>query len=103
LLVTYDTEYPEPLHTKRPVPDAFGAALVLTPQRESRSLARLEARLVEEPPDALANPGLEALRRSIPAARGLPLLEALAHTARARSVLEYLDAWSVAVEVEPCT
>jgi hypothetical protein len=102
LLVTYDTEYPEPLHAKRPVPDAFGAALVLTPQREPRSLARLEARLVEERPDALADPGLEALRRSIPAARGLPLLEALARGARARCVLEYLDAWSLAVEVEPC-
>jgi len=30
LLVAYDTEYPEPIHSKRPVPDAFGAALVLT-------------------------------------------------------------------------
>jgi hypothetical protein len=103
LLVTYDTEYPEPLHAKRPVPDAFGTALVVTPRRESRSLARIEARLVEERPDALADPGLEALRRSIPAARGLPLLEALARGARARSILEYLDVWSVAVDVEPCT
>ncbi len=45
LLVAYDTEYPEPLHAKRPVPDAFGAALVLTPHRERGSLARIEASL----------------------------------------------------------
>ena len=33
LLVAYDTEYPEPIRSKRPVPDAFGTALVLTPDR----------------------------------------------------------------------
>ena len=26
LLVAYDTDYPEPLHAKRPIPDAFGSA-----------------------------------------------------------------------------
>ena len=38
LLVAYDTEYPEPMRSTRPIPDAFGAALVLTPQKERRSL-----------------------------------------------------------------
>jgi hypothetical protein len=45
LLVAYDTEYPHPLHAKRPVPDAFGTSLVLTPFREPGSLARIEASL----------------------------------------------------------
>jgi Beta-ketoacyl synthase, N-terminal domain len=102
LLVAYDTEYPEPLRAKRPVPDAFGTAMVLTPRREPASLARLEARLVDEAPQPLAHAGLEALRRSIPAARALPLLKSLAEGTRARTVLEYLDAIGMAVDVEPC-
>jgi hypothetical protein len=31
LLVAYDSAYPEPLHGVRPIPDAFGVAMVLTP------------------------------------------------------------------------
>src|ERR1700674_1137162 len=43
LLVAYDSEYPQPLPAKRPIPDAFGVALVLTPERRASSLARLDA------------------------------------------------------------
>jgi len=102
LLVAYDTEYPEPLHAKRPIPDAFGAALVLTPRREPGSLARLGAVLGTECAEPLADARLEALRRSIPAARALPLLRHLALRRRARTVLEYLGAPNLAVEVDPC-
>jgi hypothetical protein len=102
LLVTYDTEYPEPLHAKRPVPDAFGTAMVLTPRRESSSLARLDARLTDEAPEELAHAELEALRRSIPAARALPLLKSVAQGRPARTVLEYLDVRGMAVETAPC-
>jgi beta-ketoacyl synthase-like protein len=102
LLVAYDTEYPEPIRAIRPVPDAFGTAMVLTPRREPKSLARLRVHLVDEAPDTLAHPELEALRRSIPAARALPLLEPLAERTRTRTILEYLDVMSMAVEVEPC-
>jgi Beta-ketoacyl synthase, N-terminal domain len=31
LLVAYDSAYPEPLHGVRPIPDAFGVAMVLAP------------------------------------------------------------------------
>jgi hypothetical protein len=31
LLIAYDSEYPEPLHSKRPIPDCAGVALLLTP------------------------------------------------------------------------
>jgi Beta-ketoacyl synthase, N-terminal domain len=31
LLVAYDSAYPEPLHAVRPIPDAFGVAMVLAP------------------------------------------------------------------------
>ena len=45
LLVAYDSEYPQPLHDKRPIPDAFGIALVLTPERREDSVAKLTARI----------------------------------------------------------
>ena len=100
LLVAYDTEYPEPLHATRPIPDAFGVALVLTPERGPASLASLEAELTDEACDTLADPDLEALRRAIPAARCLPMLERLAAGGKGRAVLEYLDVASVAVRIE---
>jgi hypothetical protein len=102
LLVTYDTEYPEPIHAKRPIPDAFGTALVLTPCRTPTSLARIELTLDEAAHDTLADPQLEAMRQAIPAARCLPLLRQMALGAPGRIVLEYLDVSRVALQVEPC-
>ncbi|HEX4152412.1 MAG TPA: beta-ketoacyl synthase chain length factor [Steroidobacteraceae bacterium] len=102
LLVAYDTEYPDPLHAKRPVPDAFGIALVLARNCDARSVARIEAALGGEPADILEDPRLEALRRTIPAARALPLLRQVALQTQRRVVLEYLDVCNVAVEVAPC-
>jgi hypothetical protein len=102
LLVAYDAEYPEPLHSQRPVPDAFGIALVLTPGREERSSARLEAALAAGNPDQLENPGLETLRRTIPSARSLPLIRLLALGGPGRVILEYMDGLSLAVQVAPC-
>lgn len=102
LLVSYDVEYPEPMHAKRPIPDAFGAALVLTSQRDSTSLARIEATLGDAPADTMSQPPLESLRLSIPAARCLPLLRQLALEQAGRIVLDYLDVSQVVVGVEPC-
>jgi hypothetical protein len=106
LLVAYDTEYPEPIHSKRPVPDAFGAALVLTPDRGLHSAARIDVALGDEQPDTLADSMLETLRLSIPAARCLPLLSRLARADAGRTVLEYLDRGSgvsaMVVNVAPC-
>jgi hypothetical protein len=103
LLVAYDTAYPQPLHAKRPIPDPFGVALVLTPAREAHSLARIEATLSDSAYDRLSNPELEALRAAVPAARSLPLLRLLALGAPGRTVLEYLDTAHAAVQIEPCT
>jgi hypothetical protein len=102
LLVAYDTEYPPPLHAKRPIPDAFGIAMVFSPEKTPRSLARLEVSLTEAGADCLADAGLESLRRAIPAARGLPLLRLLAAGAAGNCVLDYLDVTRAAVQVEPC-
>ncbi|TAM53348.1 MAG: 3-oxoacyl-ACP synthase [Burkholderiaceae bacterium] len=106
LLLAYDVDYPEPLRSVRPVPDAFGVALVLSPQRSAGSLAcvRLhgDSCLTGDPADLLADPVLESLRRSIPAARSLPLLCALAMRRGGRVVLDYLDGLQLALELTPC-
>jgi Beta-ketoacyl synthase, N-terminal domain len=102
LLVAYDTSYPQPLHAKRPMADAFGVALVLTPQRGASSVARLDATLTDLDFDRLADPALEDLRCSIPAARSLPMLRRLAMREAGPAILEYLDVSRMKVHIEPC-
>lgn len=106
LLLAYDVDYPEPLRSVRPVPDAFGVALLLNPRRSAGSLAwvRLhgDSYLTSDPADSLADAVLESLRRSIPAARSLPLLRALAMRQSGRVVLDYLDGLQLALQLTPC-
>jgi hypothetical protein len=102
LLVAYDTEYPPPLHAKRPLPDALGMAMVLTPEPISGSIASIELTLTDEPYDKMADLELETLRGAIPAARSLPLLRLLAMGAPGRAILDYLDVSRAAVQIEPC-
>jgi len=102
VMVTYDTSYPPPLDAKRPIPDAFGIAMVLVPSMTPQSLARLDVALTDEAFDTMREPRLEALRASIPAARGLPLLETLALRKKGRTIIEYLDIARAGVQVEPC-
>jgi hypothetical protein len=106
LLVVYDTEYPEPLFSKRPLPDTMGVALVLAPRRGERSAASITldggAYLTTSAADTMADPALEALRKSIPAARALPLLECIAKGQARSVVLAYLDPTQFKVEVAPC-
>jgi hypothetical protein len=113
LLVAYDTEYPQPLRAKRPIPDAFGVALLLTPQRTATSLARIEATLAAAVPppavsqetatlDRMSDPRLEFLRSSIPAARCLPLLQQIALQEPGLVALAYLDQSRTLVQVAPC-
>jgi hypothetical protein len=65
-------------------------------------MARIDVALGDERPDTMADPMLESLRLSIPAARCLPLLSHLARADAGRTVLEYLDVSSMVVNVEPC-
>jgi hypothetical protein len=102
LMVAYDTEYPQPLHAKRPMPDAFGVAFVLRAERGPRSLARLDAALTADAFDRLRDPALEELRGAIPAARCLPLLALLATRQSGHTTLEYLDMLRMSIEVAPC-
>jgi hypothetical protein len=106
LLVVYDTNYPEPLHATRPVPDTLGVAMVLSPRRGDHSLARIVLAgtdfLTMAAPSTLDNAELECLRQSIPAARALPLLQAIATGQSTSLVLAYLNDAHLALEVAPC-
>ena len=98
LLVASDTPYPEPLHTARPLPDHFGMALVLGASATARSIASLSLELAPgaTPATPCTDAALEALRQAIPAACGLPLLQALAGAAPLqRLVLPYLPTLSL--------
>ncbi|MEO8805703.1 MAG: beta-ketoacyl synthase chain length factor [Burkholderiaceae bacterium] len=104
LLVASDTPYPEPLHTARPLPDNFGLALVLSATRSARSLASLRIELTpgRGAPTACGDVSLEALRCAIPAACGLPLLQALARDEEHAQplVLTYLPTLRLHVDVQ---
>jgi hypothetical protein len=103
LLLAYDTQYPEPLNAKRPIPDAFGVALVLAPEARAATLAKLTAMLTASGADRMSEPRLEEMRASIPAARSLPLLSKLARRESGRVTLDYLRHARLALEVEPCS
>lgn len=108
LLVSYDAPYPSPLLEARPVTQTMGMALVLSPLASAHSLAAIDVSLCDEAPTAMVLAELEALRRAIPAGRGLTLLQALAksddNTAmpHQRIVLDYLNQRQLAVELSPC-
>lgn len=96
-----DTGYPEPLHSARPIPDAFGIALVLAPQRSVRAVVKITVSLTDADADRLNDTALEHLRTTIPAARGLPLLRGIALGGDHRVVLDYLDSARLEVVITP--
>src|SRR5450830_1715687 len=85
-----------------PIPDAFGMALVLAPQRSAHALAQISVSLTDASADRLIDAALEALRSAIPAARGLPLLCAIALRQDGCVVLDYLGSTRLAVDITLC-
>jgi hypothetical protein len=100
LLVACDAPYPEPLHAVRPLSDVFAVALLLAPAAASGAARGLALQVV---PGAAATvcacAAFEAMRSTIPAARALPLLHALAGDAAAGVVLEGLPGMALQVRV----
>lgn len=101
LLLAYDSEYPEPLLAKRPLPDCAGVALRLEPTRTAQALAHITVHTTAAPALPLQQPTLEALRTAIPALRALPLLERLALGGAGEVCLAYLPGLQLTVQVEP--
>jgi hypothetical protein len=103
-MVAYDHPYPEPLQTVRPITAPFGMALILTPRQSGKSLAALEVEWVSgrTQETTMQEAGLEALRIGVPAARGLPLLSALASGKPAQISIAYLADNHLVIRVTPC-
>lgn len=102
LLVVYDTPYPEPLHGVRPVPDQFTVSILMTPEATQGSNTGIDLSLENTPPTTLENQDLENIRANIPAARALPLMQAIAqlpeHASPADIYLEYVNRRSLRVK-----
>jgi hypothetical protein len=102
LLVSYDSEYPEPLFAKRNTPDCAGVALVLSPQQSDVSKSRIQLTTSRAPAQAMGDAGLEFLRLNVPALRALPLLERMARGEAGAVVLDYLAPMQLELDVHPC-
>ncbi|HVA15614.1 MAG TPA: beta-ketoacyl synthase chain length factor [Stellaceae bacterium] len=102
-LIAYDLPYPAPLNAVRPIGSTFAVGLIITPAPSEASFASLAVALTQgnEPPTAMAEPRLEAIRLGNPAARSLPLLAALARDIEAKVILEYLGNDTVTVSTTP--
>jgi hypothetical protein len=101
-LIAYDVEYPPPLNAVRPISAAFAVALVLSPRPVPTAFASIDLALrpglyAASP----AAPALESLRQNTPAARSLPLLEALARRQDFEITLSYLDDMALTLHITP--
>jgi hypothetical protein len=102
LLIAYDSEYPEPLHSKRNTPDCGGVALLLTPEKTEHSLVKITVSPSTAPAEVMADANLEQLRTTIPALRSLPLLQKLALGESATVCLDYLPPMQLSVTLQLC-
>lgn len=102
LLIAYDSEYPEPLHSMRAIGDCGGVALMLSPERGAASLASIVLEPCAGAADTLADAALESLRLTIPALRALPLLQRLALGRAGAVVLDYLAPMQLNLDLQPC-
>ena len=60
VFIAGDTSYPEPLHSARPILDAFGIALVLAPQHGPQTRAAIQVELTGEAAETLDDPAFGA-------------------------------------------
>ncbi len=103
-LIAYDHAYPEPLHTVRPIGGHFAVALVLSAVQTAQAIASLDLEILSAgiAPSVMAQAELENLRKTIPAARALPLLQVLARESSETVGFKYMADSVVGVRVSPC-
>ncbi|MCU7844750.1 MAG: beta-ketoacyl synthase chain length factor [Candidatus Thiodiazotropha sp. (ex Monitilora ramsayi)] len=104
LLVAYDLPAPDPLREVITVNDTFAASLLISHKSESGDkLADLKLRLKPDLSESRMQHSLmEAKRVATPAARSLPLLEALALKRHASMCVPYLPDMKLSIECIPC-
>jgi hypothetical protein len=103
-LIAYDHPYPEPMAKVRPITAAFAMALILAPQQSKHSLASMDLEFVagKTVESTMQDASLEALRIGVPAARGLPLLAALACGKSTQLSIDYLTDNYLNIRLTPC-
>jgi Beta-ketoacyl synthase, N-terminal domain len=104
LLVACDVPYPEPLHGVRPIADVFAVALVLAPAPAPTITAGrgLSFSITPEMTESTCfHAALDAVRLGIPAARALPLLQALAGAGASQVVLQGLPGMALQLTLAP--
>ncbi len=103
VLSAYDLPYPGPLAAVRRIGAPFATALVLAAEPLARPIGQiaLDLRAPSAAGVTACPPALEPLRRSVPAARSLPLLAALARGEPADVTLDYLDDLALTVRIRP--
>ena len=97
LLIAYDAPHPAPLDAVRRIPDAFAVALALTAAQPAKRRITVALASGNARSDTLDDPRLEQLRRTVPAARSLPLLRLLARDDDGAATLDYLDGLGLTV------
>lgn len=106
LVVVYDAPFPEPLNSARPMAQhPFGLALVLTPADSNVGFSEIAlVGLGRATNDATRprDPNLLDLWSGNPAARGLPVLEALARGQASSLTVQYLLDGHLQLELTPC-
>lgn len=104
LLVVYDLAPPPPLYAARPLVAPFATAFLMSSHQLSQSMAHLSIQIIEsrESETDMKEPLLERLRTGNPAARALPLLQAIATGVTSSILLNYLDHHQIMIDVTPC-
>lgn len=104
MLVAYDYPVPFPLSEPIPITLPFATSLLLSAQvNADGNLGRLDLRLEGDGEEScLQDPQLEQLRLNNPAARSLPLLQALASGRQQQLILPYLPELNLTVGISPC-
>ena len=103
LLAVYDIPFPFPMNAAEPITTAFGSALVLQPHATAHSRFSLDLELIPGTSAAPACDGaLESLRRGVPAARLLPLLQLLANDMDGTVQLDYIEPHALRLSLTRC-
>ncbi|MDJ0389539.1 beta-ketoacyl synthase chain length factor [Roseomonas sp. E05] len=105
LFCAYDAPLTPPLEACRPTAVPFAAAMLLLPEAQSGARATLALRHRPAAPATEARPRSAlraALEEANPAARALPLLEALAARQPAHLAWALLDGMGLEAELAPC-
>ena len=74
----------------------------VTTKPNQRGLVSIIVDRTDDRATTIADDSIEALRRAIAAARGLPLLGAIARGESGRVVIDYLGGRQIAIDVTPC-